>query len=302
MEDSAADYLRLMQNPRYAKVAAAQTPEEAIAHQSRSGYATSPQYGSSLRAIHSANMAEGGIARLNVPRYNGEYGSLTGEEREKYLAELGQPKKEAASPAGRFFGNLFNETPEQKKIRIQREAAQNDLNRVTQQFGSKIGATGAFKEQTNEEYDNAQNAISQANRNLNAARAGRGYVPPDPYGGNYKPEIRNLQTPVQGGMSPEYEPSALGGVGMSPEYEPSTKAPAGNTGGGNTGSGGSDSSGGSGSSVGSGSKGGERQKKRIRHNPRRYYESTRRVKTTKARGQIHGYLASRSWHDGRNIT
>ena len=73
MEDSAADYLRLMQNPRYAKVAAAQTPEEAIAHQSRSGYATSPQYGSSLRAIHQANMAEGGIARLNsggVPRFN----------------------------------------------------------------------------------------------------------------------------------------------------------------------------------------------------------------------------------------
>jgi flagellum-specific peptidoglycan hydrolase FlgJ len=80
MEDSAADYLRLMQNPRYAKVAAAQTPEEAIAHQSRSGYATSPQYGSSLRAIHSANMAEGGIARLNVPRFNGQYGSAVPEQ------------------------------------------------------------------------------------------------------------------------------------------------------------------------------------------------------------------------------
>jgi len=65
MGDSAADYLRLMQNPRYAKVAAAETPEEAIAHQGRSGYATSPNYAPSLRAIHSANMAEGGIARLN---------------------------------------------------------------------------------------------------------------------------------------------------------------------------------------------------------------------------------------------
>ena len=65
MVDSAADYPRLMQNPRYAKVAAAQTPEEAIDYQGRSGYATSPKYGSSLRAIHSANMAEGGIARLN---------------------------------------------------------------------------------------------------------------------------------------------------------------------------------------------------------------------------------------------
>lgn len=76
MEDSAADYLRLMQNPRYAKVASAQTPEEAIEYQGRSGYATSPKYGSSLRAIHSANMAEGGIARLNVPRFNGQTGSV----------------------------------------------------------------------------------------------------------------------------------------------------------------------------------------------------------------------------------
>jgi flagellum-specific peptidoglycan hydrolase FlgJ len=78
MEDSAADYLRLMQNPRYAKVASAQTPEEAIDYQGRSGYATSPKYGSSLRAIHQSNMAEGGIARLNVPRFNGRSGSVPG--------------------------------------------------------------------------------------------------------------------------------------------------------------------------------------------------------------------------------
>lgn len=85
MEDSATDYLRLMQNPHYAKVAMAQTPEEAIAAQSRSGYATSPQYGSSLRSIHNKNMAEGGIARLNVPRFNGETGSLTGDEKNEVL-------------------------------------------------------------------------------------------------------------------------------------------------------------------------------------------------------------------------
>jgi hypothetical protein len=81
MEDSAADYLRLMQNPRYAKVASAQTPEEAIEYQGRSGYATSPKYGSSLRAIHSANMAEGGIARLNkggVARFQSQ-GLVTGQ-------------------------------------------------------------------------------------------------------------------------------------------------------------------------------------------------------------------------------
>jgi flagellum-specific peptidoglycan hydrolase FlgJ len=65
MGDSAADYLRLMQNPRYAKVASAETPEEAISHQGKSGYATSPHYAPSLRAIHQANMAEGGITDLN---------------------------------------------------------------------------------------------------------------------------------------------------------------------------------------------------------------------------------------------
>lgn len=88
MEDSAADYLRLMQNPRYAKVASAQTPEEAIEYQGRSGYATSPKYGSSLRAIHSANMAEGGIARLNVPRFNGQTGSVTRSEEDERIDNL----------------------------------------------------------------------------------------------------------------------------------------------------------------------------------------------------------------------
>lgn len=88
MEDSAADYLRLMQNPRYAKVASAQTPEEAIEYQGRSGYATSPKYGSSLRAIHSANMAEGGIARLNVPRFNGQTGSVPRSEEDERIDNL----------------------------------------------------------------------------------------------------------------------------------------------------------------------------------------------------------------------
>jgi len=91
MEDSAADYLRLMQNPRYAKVASAQTPEEAIEHQSRSGYATSPKYGSSLRAIHSANMAEGGIARLNhggVAHFYGGGANDTRTEEDKRLDEI----------------------------------------------------------------------------------------------------------------------------------------------------------------------------------------------------------------------
>ena len=91
MEDSAADYLRLMQNPRYAKVASAQTPEEAIDYQGRSGYATSPKYGSSLRAIHSANMAEGGIARLNkggVAHFYGGGANDTRSEEDKRLDEI----------------------------------------------------------------------------------------------------------------------------------------------------------------------------------------------------------------------
>jgi flagellum-specific peptidoglycan hydrolase FlgJ len=263
MEDSAADYLRLMQNPRYAKVASAQTPEEAIDYQGRSGYATSPKYGSSLRAIHSANMAEGGIARLNVPRFNGEYGSLTGEEREKYLAGLSYKEPDTSSPAGRFF-DRFVSTPKdlkQKEYDTNRLNALRDQARVQEQFGSNAGMSGLFKTQTPEEYANAQTALDRAREGVLSAQRGSGYKPPDIHG-NYKPEIRNLQTPVQGGMSPEYEPSVLGGMGMSPEYEPSTKVPAGNTGNTNTSSGsgaggssGSDSSGGS----GSGSSGGKQK-------------------------------------------
>jgi soluble lytic murein transglycosylase-like protein len=180
--------------------------------------------------------ANGGITRLNsggVARFNGQYGSLSGEERDKYIAGLGKPKEEAASPAGRFFSEIFDETPEQKNKRITRENAQRDFDRVNQQFGPKVGATGAFKAQTDQEYENAQNAISQANRNLNAARAGRGYAPPDIHG-NYQPEVRNLQTPSQGRMSPEYEPSIppipKGAVGNGmPDYEPSQTSSVGNT-------------------------------------------------------------------------
>jgi len=249
MEDSAADYLRLMQNPRYAKVASAQTPEEAIEYQSRSGYATSPKYGSSLRAIHSANMAEGGIAHLNVPRFNGQYGSLAGEEREKYLEGLSYTEPNTSSPAGRFF-DRFVSTPKdlkQKEYEANRQNALRDQARVQEQFGSNAGMSGLFKTQTPEEYANAQTALDRAREGVLSAQRGSGYAPPDIHGAGYKPEIRNLQTPAQGRMSPEYEPSVLGSMGMSPEYEPSTKAPAGSTGGENTDSGGSNSNGGSGS-------------------------------------------------------
>jgi len=95
MGDSAADYLRLMQNPRYAKVAAAETPEEAIAYQGKSGYATTPSYASALRSIHQANMADGGIARLNkggVPRFNGQTGSVPNYD-----------------PMGNYIGDIEND-------------------------------------------------------------------------------------------------------------------------------------------------------------------------------------------------
>ena len=54
LEDSANDYVKfLRENPRYAKVIAAKSPDEAIAYQGRSGYATDPNYGPSLASIHS---------------------------------------------------------------------------------------------------------------------------------------------------------------------------------------------------------------------------------------------------------
>lgn len=118
MEDSAADYLRLMQNPRYAKVAAAQTPEEAIDYQGRSGYATSPKYGSSLRAIHSANMAEGGIARLNkggVAHFYGGGANDTRSEEDKRLDEVlnnlaSSPEDVGVSSEAPALGQWWNKT------------------------------------------------------------------------------------------------------------------------------------------------------------------------------------------------
>ena len=212
------------------------------------------------------SLAEGGIARLNnggLPRFNGEYGSLTGEEREKYLAGLSYKEPDTSSPAGRFF-DRFVSTPKnlkQKEYETNRQNALRDQARVQEQFGSNAGMSGLFKTQTPKEYENAQIALDRAREGVLSAQRGSGYKPPDIHG-NYKPEVRDLQTPVQGGMSPEYEPSVLGGMGMSPEYEPSTKVPAGNTGNTNTssdsGAGGS-SGGNSNGGSGSGSSGGKQK-------------------------------------------
>jgi flagellum-specific peptidoglycan hydrolase FlgJ len=65
MGDSVSDYLRFLQgNKRYEGVLGAESPEQAIAMQGKTGYATDPAYGNKLRAIHVANMAEGGITNL----------------------------------------------------------------------------------------------------------------------------------------------------------------------------------------------------------------------------------------------
>lgn len=53
MEESAADYIKFLQkNPRYASVLSARTPEEAIALQGQSGYATDPAYAAKLQSIY----------------------------------------------------------------------------------------------------------------------------------------------------------------------------------------------------------------------------------------------------------
>jgi flagellum-specific peptidoglycan hydrolase FlgJ len=53
-EQSAGDYVEFLQkNQRYKGVLAAKSPEEAIAAQGKTGYATDPSYGSKLSSIHS---------------------------------------------------------------------------------------------------------------------------------------------------------------------------------------------------------------------------------------------------------
>ena len=90
MGDSAADYVKFLhENPRYAGILAAKTPEEAIQLQGKSGYATDPQYGQKLASIHQSNqMAGGGIAMLAgggiVPRFN-KKGLVDGGDDLEYL-------------------------------------------------------------------------------------------------------------------------------------------------------------------------------------------------------------------------
>lgn len=145
--------------------------------------------------------ANGGIARLNsggVARFAEDglvetqrakdaernvapssIGTLSGEERDKYIANLPTTTQQSRTPAGRF---LFDETPEQKKYRTSRQNALNDRNRIMNNFN-----VNPFSEQSKEEYENAQKAIEQANRNVAEADRGGGYTPPDPYGSGYEP-------------------------------------------------------------------------------------------------------------------
>jgi len=73
MGDSASDYINFLQtNPRYAGVLKAESPEQAIALQGKTGYATDPEYAQKLASIHRSNagitaLAEGGA----IPKYNG---------------------------------------------------------------------------------------------------------------------------------------------------------------------------------------------------------------------------------------
>jgi flagellum-specific peptidoglycan hydrolase FlgJ len=209
MGDSAEDYLRLMQNPRYKNVAMAETPEEAIKHQSRSGYATDPQYGAKLASIHRANMADGGITRLaggGIAHFYGggttsdALGNYTGEA---YPDEYPQDVSSTSSPAGRFFDKrikpLIVPTPEETRAR-------SDFNRVYRQHGEGADISGLFKKQTDQEREIAQRAIDQARANLKTARGGGGYRPPDPYG-NYTPETPPVSTAYEGNNQPFSAPA-----------------------------------------------------------------------------------------------
>lgn len=250
MEDSAADYLRLMQNPRYQKVAMAGSPEEAIAHQSRSGYATDPQYGSKLASIHRANMAEGGIARLNNGGVTHFYRGGTNDTRspedkriDEIISNLPDPAKTYPERPKLNWNNLAGGFASEDNSQFMPEIPLAERSKYLQ-HGATFGETGLGGADT---YYPPSPAGSDAARFREQASGAVDAASP-----SATPNV-----PSNKGMSPEYEPSVLGGMGMSPEYEPSTNVPAGNTG--NTDSSGSSSSGGSGSGSGNGSSGGKQK-------------------------------------------
>jgi flagellum-specific peptidoglycan hydrolase FlgJ len=204
MDDSAADYLRLMQNPRYAKVAAAETPEEAIAHQGRSGYATSPNYAPSLRAIHSANMAEGGIAHLNNGGVAHFYGGGVNDTRspedkrtDEILNNLPDPAELYANPPrrrtravdgpitqGPYSGSFMPVVPRAERSRyIQHGASFGPEGAGADNYypPSEAGSDAArFREQASGAVDAASAPVSTETR---TAPKGPTLVADDLYGG-----------------------------------------------------------------------------------------------------------------------
>jgi hypothetical protein len=96
MQASADDYIKFLhKNPRYQGVVNAKTPEEAIRAQSRSGYATDPQYGQKLSAVHSS---QGGSTPPNNPNARSNFGVAAGSARDGIM-HRGGPAPVASAPA-----------------------------------------------------------------------------------------------------------------------------------------------------------------------------------------------------------
>jgi flagellum-specific peptidoglycan hydrolase FlgJ len=229
MGDSAADYLRLMQNPRYAKVAAAETPEEAIAHQSRSGYATSPQYGSSLRAIHSANMAEGGIARLNVPRFNKDGYVQDDSLSTTGLSQYNRFLKKDKDTAAKVYGSAVPEQPasdllfdntDTRSVKDRRLDAANETTPTYDALGNVTGITELPRTKSD--------AVSNPQVNSLNYEYGTGSAPPSVNLSADNTELdrltRRYPAPAQGIAIPKVETSSTETPASSPA---STSAPSG---------------------------------------------------------------------------
>ena len=130
MNESAADYINFLQkNPRYARILEAENPEQAIALQGRSGYATDPNYGNKLSAIHRSNMGIAALASGGSIKHFGAGGETYDEALNRQNAALdalnqGMPDKFSTymGPRSKYLSN-----PENVKYEMDRNAAINAI-------------------------------------------------------------------------------------------------------------------------------------------------------------------------------
>jgi flagellum-specific peptidoglycan hydrolase FlgJ len=194
MGDSASDYINFLQtNPRYADVLKAESPEQAIALQGKTGYATDPEYAQKLASIHRSNAGITALASGGKIKHF-DSGDSVFDKFKNLLSDVGQATQNIQSAPINENKNILN-IAKQNAIEAGNEpnpfdvpvspnaekysTAASDIQDMAspQDQTVPVATTPAYSDaQRNAGFD----AAKEYNLRANAPRVGTSYAPAQP--------------------------------------------------------------------------------------------------------------------------